>query len=143
MHQILQPRLVVFHPQNPIHPRMGPLQNSHLCVACDGTLATYHFQVFFKSIESGPDRVYMLAQQLLPSSSYVCPLSWYSRITSRNSLQDKAPPSVGPTIWPFRCGYVCICGTFQTILSSLRVALSPMLANHASNCTIIFSSLGG
>jgi len=69
--------LVVSHPQNLIHPMMGPLQNPRLCVACDGTLATYKFQVFFKTIESGPcdpDRVYMLAQQLLPSSSCVlCP----------------------------------------------------------------------
>ena len=66
--------LVVSHPQNSIHPRMGTLQNPRLCVVCDGTLATYQFRVFFKTIESGPDRVYMLAKQLLPSSSFVlCP----------------------------------------------------------------------
>lgn len=69
--------LVLFHPQRSIHRGVGPLQNPRLCLACDGTSATYQFQVFFKTDESSlcdPKRLNVLSQQLLPSSEYViCP----------------------------------------------------------------------
>lgn len=69
--------LVCTHPDHIAETKAGPLYTPRLCVCCDGKVATYSWQVFFKTTESGPadsDKVLSLLLQLQSDSLYVvCP----------------------------------------------------------------------